>query len=83
MDPSVCQEKHDRINECFDRHERRLNNHSERIDKLEQFESSTIVEIRNLIDQVKTLVNSIRWGMGLTITTLLGFFIWYIQRIGG
>ncbi len=83
MDQDVCREKHNRIDECLTRHDKRLNNHSERIDKLEQFESSTRVELRNLIEQIKSLVNAIKWGTGLTVSSLLAFFIWYIQRIGG
>ncbi len=78
----LCKEKHDRINECFDIHNSRLNSHSERIDKLEQFRSGTEVEIRNLIEQIKGLVATIKWGTGVVIGTLVGFFIWYIQNLG-
>ncbi len=79
---NLCKEKHDRINECFDMHNRRLNSHGERIDKLEQFRSGTEVEIRNLIEQIKGLVATIKWGTGIVITSLIGFFIWYIQNVG-
>ncbi|NCD00413.1 MAG: hypothetical protein EOL95_12040, partial [Bacteroidia bacterium] len=71
----LCQEKHRRINDCFDTQNKRLNNHSERIDKLEQFRSGTEVEIRNLIEQIKGLVATIKWGTGIVITSLIGFFI--------
>jgi F0F1-type ATP synthase assembly protein I len=77
----ICKEKHKRIDEKFDTHERRLNNHGERIDALEQFKSSTETEIKNLIEQIKSLVVTMRWFMGLMVGTLLGFFIWYIQRL--
>ena len=65
-----------------ERKERRLNNHSERLDKLEQFKSSTETEIKNLIEQIKNLVATLKWFMGFSITVLVGFFIWYIQQIG-
>ena len=65
-----------------ERHERRLNDHSKRIDTLEQFKSSTEIEIRNLIEQIKSLVSAIKWFMTFGIATLVGFFIWYIQQIG-
>ena len=65
-----------------ERHERRLNNYGERLDKLEQFKSSTEIEIRNLIEQIKSLVSAIKWFMTFIFATLVGFFIWYIQRLG-
>lgn len=83
MDQDICQERHKTINQCIERQNIRLDNHGKRLDNLEKFESSTRVEIRNLIDQIKSLISTIKWGTGLTITTLLAFFIWYIQRIGG
>ena len=33
MDKSVCDERHKRIDEKLESHERRLNNHSERLDR--------------------------------------------------
>ena len=74
----------EQINQLFkedERHERRLNDHSKRIDALEQFKSSTETEIKNLIEQIKNLVSTMKWFMGLIFATLVGFFIWYIQRI--
>lgn len=70
------------LNKEDERHERRLNDHSKRIDALEQFKSSTEIEIRNLVEQIKNLVSTIKWFMGLTFTVLAGFFIWYIQQLG-
>lgn len=81
MEKSICEEKHRRIDEKFEVHERRLNNHGERIDALEQFKSSTETEIKNLIEQIKCLVTTMRWFMGLIVGALLGFFIWYVQNI--
>lgn len=78
---NVCIEKHKRIDERMEIQDKRLDNHSNRLDKLEQFESSTRIEIRNLIEQIKNLVNTLRWFTGITITTLIGFFIWYIQNL--
>lgn len=79
---NLCQEKHKQIDEKFSTQERRLNNHSERIDKLEQFKSSTENELRNLVEQIKNLVATLKWMITTAIVSLLGFFIWYIQSIG-
>lgn len=82
MDPSVCSERHTNLNETLSRHERRMNNHSERLDVLEQDRSRTEQKIENLCDQIKSLVSTMKWFMGVLVTTLLGFFIWYIQNGG-
>lgn len=65
----------------LDTHERRLNNHGDRIDKLEQYQSRSEVQINNLCEQIKSLVSTIKWSMGLLITVLVGFIIWYIQHL--
>lgn len=78
----LCKEKHRAINNCLDTHTKRLNNHSDRIDNLEKFQSGTVIKIEHLIEQITSLISAIKWGTGITITTLLSFFIWYIQRIG-
>lgn len=82
MEKSICEEKHRRIDEKFEIHERRLNNHSERIDKLEQYHSRAETQIANLCEQIKSLVTTMRWFMGLIVGSGVGFFIWYIQQIG-
>ena len=77
----ICREKHKQIDEKFGTVERRINNHSDRIDKLEQFKSSTETELRNLVEQIKNLVATLKWMMATAFVSLLGFFIWYIQSI--
>jgi len=81
MENGVCQEKHRRIDECLEIHDRRLNNHSERLDKVEQYQSRVEVQIENLCKKIDSLISSMRWGMGILITTLVGFLIWYIQKL--
>lgn len=78
---NLCQERHKRIDEKFATHEKRINNHSERIDKLEQHQSRTEAKIEYLCEQIKSLVATMKWFIGLLIATLVGFFIWYIQNL--
>ena len=78
----ICKEKHKRIDERLDVHDTRLNNHSERIDKLEQYQSKTEAQIANLCEQIKNLVTTMRWFMGLIVGSGIGFFIWYVQQLG-
>lgn len=81
MDDRYCTEKHNRIDEKFLINERRLNNHSERIDELEKFQHSTMIEIRNLTDQIKELISAMKWAAIFAISTFVAFFIWYVQRL--
>lgn len=78
----ICTEKHKQIDKQFEVDSIRLNNHSDRIDKLEQFKSGTEIEMKNLIEQIKALVSTIKWMMTSTIVMLAGFLMWYIQKIG-
>lgn len=77
----MCELKHKRIDERLETQDDRLNNHAKRIDKLEQYQSRSEVEIRNLCEQIKSLVSTIKWSMGLLGTSLVGFIIWYIQQL--
>lgn len=77
---AVCTERHRRIDERLDTQDRRINNHSERLDKVEQFQSRTETKIENLCEQIQGLVTTIRWAMGLLIGALVSFFFYAAQR---
>lgn len=47
MNDELCLEKHKRVDEKLDLHDRRLNNHEDRLDKLEQGQSEFKIEIKN------------------------------------
>lgn len=55
--------------------------HEKRIRGLELSNSSILVEIKHLIESVNGLVSMLKWGFGIGLTTLLGFFVWYIQKL--
>lgn len=76
----VCKATHKRVDERLDTQDKRINNHSERLDRLEQYQSKSEEQIKNLCKQIESLVSTIKWSMGLLITTLIGFIIWYIQN---
>jgi predicted nucleic acid-binding Zn-ribbon protein len=78
----MCREKHKQIDERFEKNDDRLNNHSERIKSLENYKSANEVEIRNLVEQIKNLVGTLKWMITSLVAMLAGFFIWYIQTIG-
>lgn len=78
---NVCIEKHKRVDERLDLTERRLNDHSARLDKVEQYQSRFEIQIENLCSKIDSLLSAMKWTTGLLITTLAGFFIWYIQQL--
>ena len=62
-------------------HDKRLNNHGERLDKLEQDNASFKTELKNLCDNLKQLTSVLKGLIGLGITTLVGFFIYAVQNV--
>lgn len=80
MEQSLCSEKHKRIEERLDVQDKRLNNHSERLDKIEQFQSRTEAQISSLCDQIKSLVTTMRWFIGLLVGAFVGFFFYAVQQ---
>lgn len=80
FDTKLCQEKHRRLEEKLNTHDIRLNNHSERIDKLEQRGAAVDEKIEYLCDDIKSLISTIKWGIGITITIAL-FVLGYLTKI--
>lgn len=80
MDENQCELHREHLKHQIDTNERRINNHSDRIDKLEQYRAGVEKQIESLVEQIKDLVTSIKWIMGLLITSLVGFFFYVIQQ---
>ena len=64
----------------IDIHERRINNHSERLDKLEQDNASLKTEIKNLCETIKSLTNMMKWFMSALIGAFISFFFYVVQN---
>ena len=82
IESSVCTEKHKRVDERLADHDRQLKDHDKRIGDLEKYQSRAEEQVSQLCQQIKSLVKAMWWAMGLTVTSLLGVFIWYVQTIG-
>ena len=88
MDPILCEERHKAINEKFQRHEKVLEEHDEKIDTLTKSDATNTSEIKHLCTSIEDqnkkigkLTNSI-WGLVVSVMlVLIGFFIWYVQTI--
>lgn len=67
-----------------DRHKElvdQLQNHEKRISSLEISDAKTGEKIQNLIEKIESLMTWIKALIMMGATSLLGFFIWYIQNI--
>jgi hypothetical protein len=64
-------------------HDLRLNDHAQRLDKLEQYRASSEVQISSLCEKIASLTKAIWWFIGTIIVGLggiiLSFATWYIQ----
>lgn len=74
-DGKLCEEKHKRVDEKLDTHEKRLNGHSDRLDVLEQYKSKSEEKIDNLCDRIdKLIVNNNKWFYAV-ITGMAGLLV--------
>lgn len=79
MEKSVCEERHKRLDEKIEVHERRINNHSERLDKIELANGRLEERLNNLITQLENLNKTMKWFIGLLVGAFVGFFFYAIQ----
>lgn len=68
------------LKEKLDTHEKRINNHADRLDKLEIHEAARDVKIDNLCDKLEKQTRSIYGLIGMVATSLIGFFFYAIQQ---
>lgn len=81
MEREICDLRHNALNDRVDVHDRRLNTHSDRLDKIEIGQTRTDTIVENLCKQIESLVVAIKWLIGGIATTGFGFIIWYIQNL--
>lgn len=61
-------------------HDKRINNHSERIDKLEQNQAEFKIQIQNLVNSIEGLTSTLKWLLGFVASGFVGFFFYAIQN---
>ncbi|SMB95296.1 Haemolysin XhlA [Desulfonispora thiosulfatigenes DSM 11270] len=76
----ICTEKHRRVDECLALHTQRLNNHSERLDRMEVFSSRLEERLDGLIKQLGRLNSNMMWFMGLILGGIVSFFFYALQN---
>ena len=68
------------LKEKLETHEKRINNHADRLDKLEIHEAAGDVKIDNLCDKLEKQTRSIYGLIGIVATALVGFFFYAVQQ---
>ncbi|HBF6475410.1 TPA: hemolysin XhlA family protein [Clostridioides difficile] len=68
------------IKEKIKRHETRINKHGEEIDELKIANIESKAELKALCENLNSLTSMLKWLIGTMITTLIGFFIFAIQK---
>jgi len=76
----LCEEKHKAVDKILEVHDKRLNNHGDRIDKLEQGQSEFKVEIKNLCKDIQGLTATLKWFIGLMVGSFVAFFFYAVQQ---
>lgn len=80
MEKLVCEERHKRIDEKLNLAEKRLNNHSERLDRIEQVNSRLEERLDGLIDKLGTLNTTLKWFIGIIVGAFVSFFFYAVQQ---
>ncbi|HBG0643293.1 TPA: hemolysin XhlA family protein [Clostridioides difficile] len=68
------------IKEKIKRNEIRINRHSDEIDELKIANIESKAELKALCENLNSLTSMLKWLIGTMITTLIGFFIFAVQR---
>lgn len=76
----LCSEKHKRLDEKLEVHERRLNNHGERLDRIELTSGRLEERLNNLIRQLEQLNKTMKWFIALMVGSFIAFFFYAIQQ---
>ncbi|HBF3447256.1 TPA: hemolysin XhlA family protein, partial [Clostridioides difficile] len=58
----------------------RINRHSDEIDELKVANIESKAELKALCENLNSLTSMLKWLIGTMITTLIGFFIFAVQR---
>lgn len=68
------------IKDKIETHEKRINNHSDRIDKLEREGAELKVEIKNLCENLRSLTSVIKWFITVFVGAFISFFFYAVQQ---
>lgn len=80
MNDKQCETYRKIVDDKISVHDKRLDNHSERLDKLENYKYMIDERINHLIEKIDDLMGSMKWltrGIG---TAIIGILVYVIQQ---
>lgn len=80
METKIWEEKHRQIDYRLDVHEKRLNSHSERLDRIELVNGRLEERLNNLITKLEDLNKTMKWFIGLLVGSFVAFFFYAVQQ---
>ena len=80
MEKSICDERHRQIDYRLNVYEQRLNNHSERLDRIELANGRLEERLNSLITQLENLNKTMKWFIGLLVGAFISFFFYAVQQ---
>ena len=80
MEKNVCDERYRQIDYRLDVTEKRLNDHGERLDRIELSNGRLEERLNNLITQLEQLNKTMKWFIGLLVGSFVGFFFYAVQQ---
>lgn len=80
MEDKLCEIRHQRLDEKIEVHDKRINNHSERLDRIELSTGKLEERLEGLINQLGSLNTTLRWFIGALIGAFISFFFYAVQN---
>ena len=80
MDKSVYDERHRQINYRLDVTEKRLDSHSERLDRIELVNGRLEERLNSLISQLEQLNKTMKWFITALVGAFISFFFYAVQQ---
>ncbi len=80
METKIWEEKHRQIDYRLDVHEKRLNSHSERLDRIELASERLEERLNSLIVQLENLNKTMKWFITVIVGAFISFFFYAIQQ---
>lgn len=77
---NICKERHKRIDEKLETHDKRLNTCSQRLDAIERVNSILEERLDNLIKQLTQLNSTMKWFVGIMVGAFVSFFFYAAQK---
>lgn len=68
------------LRDILDRHEKRINSHADKIDKLENKQAETNIKLDNLCNTINKLASNLNKLTYAILTALVSFFFYAIQN---